>query len=64
MEEKKYIFRLVDPRNDEDMRAYFAIAKNLSNFLKNNADFDENQLRWARIRMGAIEYVDLEEAKG
>lgn len=64
MGENKYTFRAVDPRNDDDMHAYFSVAKNLSDFLKNNATFDEDQLRWARIRMGAVEYVDLEEAKG
>ncbi len=56
-----FIYRAVDPRNDEDMQKYFALAKNLSNFLKNNAIFDENQMRWARIRMGAVEYVDLND---
>ena len=58
---KNYIFRAVDPRSDSDMRKYFAIAEKLSKFLKNGASFDDNQMRWARIRMGAIEYVDLQD---
>ena len=64
MEKTNYTFRAVDPRNDEDMRAYFFVAKKLSDFLKNNATFDEDQLRWSRIRMGAVEYVDLVESAG
>ena len=57
----EFVYRAVDPRNDEDMQKYFNLAEGLSNFLKNNASFDENQMRWARIRMGAVEYVDLND---
>ncbi|MBR6778896.1 MAG: GNAT family N-acetyltransferase [Clostridia bacterium] len=57
----EFVFREIDPRNDEDMRKYFVLAEKLSKFLKNGASFDENQMRWARIRMGAIEYVDLSD---
>jgi len=50
---KDFVFRAVDPRNDDDMHKYFNLAESLSCFLKNNASFDEDQLRWAKIRMGA-----------
>ena len=58
---KDYIFRAVNPRSDSDMQKYFALAEKLSKFLKNGASFDENQMRWARIRMGSVEYVDLQD---
>ncbi len=57
----KFIFRAVDPRNDDDMHKYFCLAKGLSDYLNNLATFDENEMRWARIRMGAVEYVDLQD---
>ena len=58
MEEKKYIFRAVNPRSDEDMEKYLNIHYELDKFLKKKCKpLSEEQIKWLRIRMGAIEFL-------
>ena len=52
-----YNFRRVDPRSDEDMSKYVGLIKKLSDFCNDNQTFDEEKLKWMRVRMGAIEYA-------
>lgn len=59
----EYNFRKVDPRSDEDMKKYVSLIKKLSDFCNDNQTFDEEKLKWMRVRMGAIEYADKYDEK-
>lgn len=54
---ENYVFRLVNPRDDEDMKQYLNLQKNLSDFLNSAKNLDDNRLKWERYHLGALEYV-------
>lgn len=51
-------FRRVNPRSDEDMSKYVSLIKKLSDFCNDNQTFEDEKIKWMRVRMGAIEYAD------
>jgi len=53
-----YNFRRVDPRNDEDISKYIGLIKKLSLYCNDNQTFDEENIKWMRVRMGALEYAN------
>jgi len=63
MEENKYIFKAVDPRNDEDVEKYIDLSKGLDEHLKVKRKMDENFFKWKRCHLGAPEYVFPDEYK-
>ena len=57
MEEKQFVFKALNPRNDEDVIKYFKLHQGLTDFLKLSARVDENVIKWKRCHFGAPEYV-------
>lgn len=54
----KFSYRVLNPRNDEDVKKYFELVCGLSDFCNANKSVDENMIKWARVHMGAIELVN------
>lgn len=63
MEENKYVFKAVDPRNDEDVEKYIDLSKGVDEHLKVKRKMDENFVKWKRWHLGAPEYVFPEDYK-
>lgn len=58
MVENEYVYRVIDPKNVEDIKKYLNIRDELNDFLnKKVKPLTEDQIKWLRIRMGAIELL-------
>lgn len=54
----KYIYRILNPRNDNDIKNYFELVSKLNDFCNSKKIIDDSLINWDRFHMGAIEYID------
>ena len=60
-----FVYRQINPSIDEDVDKMLEIREDLNKFLKNRAKpLDKEQIKWLRIRMGAIEFLTEEQQQG
>jgi len=52
-----YVYKAVNPRDDEDIAGYLNLVAELRKFCNQKYDFDENFVNFTRCNMGAIEYI-------
>ena len=63
--ESDFVYRQINPSLDEDVYKMLAIRDELNKFLKNREKpLSEEQVKWLRIRMGAIEFLTEEQQQG
>lgn len=62
--ENDFVYREINPHSVEDINKYLEIHQQLNTFLKKKVKpLTEDQIKWMRIRMGAVELLNEEQQK-
>lgn len=61
---EEFVYRRINPHDENDIQKYLKIQQKLDDYLHiKESGFDEERIKWLRIRMGATELLDNPEGR-